>query len=307
MKERIPPFLLERTSPGQGARRGGLSLLLLDKAIAHVSEFIRTTYIQWDMASRRGLFQRLDPRIKTLFLLLFVVAVSLKKTLFSELVLAAFLMILVILSRLPLFQFYRRIFILGGLFGFLIPLPSALNIFIPGDLLFTLAEFSKPPAIAGYSLPQTIGPTREGLFGLLMLTSRVANSLSVTFLVLYTTPFPEIIRGLRVFRLPEMALIVMTLTYQYVFLFVNTVRDMCLAKKARYAGSERGEAARSWAAGRMAFFFIRSQVRFEDVYKAMVARGFSGTVRIASPGRLLPFDVFWGSFLLGAGILILLL
>jgi cobalt ECF transporter T component CbiQ len=308
MKDRIPTFLLDKPSSFKGeVQRGGLSTSFLDKAIEHLSEFIRTTYIQWDLASRNGLFQRLDARIKILFLILFVVEVSLKKNILAEVAIGAFLLVLVVASRLPLLGFYWRIFILGGLFGFLIPLPSVLNLFTPGELIFPLVRFSQSYTIWLYHLPEVVGITREGLSGVLMLASRVINSLSITFLVLYTTAFPEIIRALRVFRLPETALLVITLTNKYVFLFVNTVQDMYRARKARSIGVERSAETRSWVASRIALMFKRSQIRFEDVYKAMNSRGFSGMVKSTDFRRFRAFDGFIGGLLFGAGILFLII
>jgi ABC-type multidrug transport system fused ATPase/permease subunit len=111
------------------------------------------------------------------------------------------------------------------------------------------------------------------------LTSRVVNSLSVTFLVLYTTSFTEIVRGLKLFRVPDAMVMVILLTYKYLFVLVRLVEEMHLARKARLAGEESRSDTTRWAAGRMGMLFLRTQMRCEDINKGMLARGFSGDHR----------------------------
>jgi energy-coupling factor transporter transmembrane protein EcfT len=53
--------------------------------------------------------------------------------------------------------------------------------------------------------------------------------------------------------------------------------------------------------------FKRSQIRFEDVYKAMNSRGFSGMVKSTDFRRFRAFDGFIGGLLFGAGILFLII
>jgi energy-coupling factor transporter transmembrane protein EcfT len=70
---------------------------------------------------------------------------------------------------------------------------------------------------------------------------------------------------------------------------------------------ERSAETRSWVASRIALMFKRSQIRFEDVYKAMNSRGFSGMVKSTDFRRFRAFDGFIGGLLFGAGILFLII
>lgn len=305
MKAEIPAFLVEREAIKTQMRKKGGIPSYLDRSLHSLSRFILTSYVEWETASQQGLFQKIDSRIKIFFLIYFIVIVSLLKNLTSEILLGIFIMFLGLLSRLPLLQFYKKVFITGGIFGFLIPLPSSLSLFTPGELLLPL--FSIPQSFLPFIpfLSEGIGITREGLFGVLMVTSRVINSLSITLLVLYTTPFPEMMRGFSFFRIPETIILVITLSYKYLFLFVKIIQEMYLARKARDMGEERGLTMSSWVAGRIVFLFQRSQRRFEEVYRAMVSRGFTGRVKnpILPPLRLK--DLFAGTLILLAGILFL--
>jgi len=80
---------------------------------------------------------------------------------------------------------------------------------------------------------------------------------------------------------------------------------MHLAKKSRLLGSMDADQSRRWAAGRIAFLFQKSQGRCEEIFKAMIARGFENRVTLHSFQRLKGRDiaaamaalVIWGCFL----------
>ena len=306
MRDRIPSFLLSQTAaspPLPEERPGQLGTAFLDRGMSGLARFIRTSYIQWELSRKNGLFQKLDARVKLSFLLLFVAIISLKTTLPAELAIALFLLVLVVGSRLPLLHFYRRVLILGLLFGCLLSLPSAFNIVVPGHVIMPLITLREPHRFYVYHIPQTIGITREGIMLVSMLTLRVINSVSASFLVLYTTPFSEVIRALKVLRVPDVLLMIMTLFYKYTFVFADTVEEMYLAKKSRMPVAITSTEARAWVAGRMALLFRRTQLKCEEVFKAMLARGFTGEVTIYGKKSLHRIDWAAGACLLAVGLL----
>lgn len=307
MKDHIPTFLVEKEPVKIPKWKKGLPLSFLDRSVVSFSKFIWTTYLGWETTSQSGFLQKIDSRIKIFFLIYFIILVSLIKSLWAQVVLGIFILTLGIFSRLPLWQVYKKIFITGGLFGFLIPLPSALNLFTPGEFLFPLFPLPKFFITSGYPLPEVIGITREGFIDVLRIASRVINSLSITLLVFYTTPFSEMVRGFSFFRIPEAMVMVITLTYKYVFLFAKMIQEMHLARKARFMGGEKGSTMRSWVAGRIVFIFQRSQRRLEEVYRAMLSRGFTGKIKTPSPQPIPIKDRLAGIFLLLMGILFLML
>ncbi len=306
MRDQIPSFLFNHSS-SEPLRLEGKRLRapFLEKGMNRLSEMIVTAYSQWESASRDGFFQKIDARIKVLFLVFFVVIVSLKKDIGSELLIGFFLFSLMLISRLNVFQLYKRILLFGLIFGFLVSLPSIFNLFRQGEVLVALLRLPAAYDIWIYSIPQEIGITQEGLYGMGMLTLRIINSLSITFLLLYTTPFPEIIKALKVFRIPDTFLIMIALAYKYLFLFAKTVEEMHLAKKSRLLRELRPYEARRWVAGRIAFLFRKTRLRAEEVYKAMQCRGFSDTITIQQTGKLRQRDWAVGISLFLVGCLML--
>jgi len=270
--------------------QGKIKTSFLEKGIHHLADIIKTGYVQGETAALDNFFQKIDARIKVLFLLVFVIIVSLKKDILSEFLIGIFVALLVIISRLNLFSFYRRVLFLGFIFGFLISLPSACNVITRGEIILPILQLSKPYSFWIYRIPAEIGITREGMYGVAMLTLRVTNSLALSFFVLYTTTFPDIVKALKILRIADGFLMIITLSYKYIFIFARTVEDMHLAKKSRLAGQVSNAEARRWIAGRIAFIFKKTQLRCEEIFKAMLGRGFSERVRIYGVGKLQPRD-----------------
>ncbi|MDA8215251.1 MAG: cobalt ECF transporter T component CbiQ [Nitrospiraceae bacterium] len=277
----------------------------IDNGISHLGKVIRTGYIQWELASKDGFFQRLDARIKVLFLVFFIIIVSLKREIVPEIGIAFFIFVLAVLSRLNLFSFYKKVLSLGFIFGFLIALPAAFNVITKGEIILPLLHLSKSYDFRIYHVPQTIGITREGISGVIMLTLRVVNSISLSFLILYTTSFSDIIRAFRILKVPDAVLMIITLTYKYIFIFAKTVEDMHLAKKSRMTGGISNTEARRWIAGRIAFMFKKTQQRCEEVFKAMLGRGFSDTIKLYGFRKMNNLDRAAGFSLFFVGVLFL--
>jgi cobalt/nickel transport system permease protein len=302
----IPSFLLDKSNsskaPDSGEKR---KRAIVNKGIERFAEVMKTGFIQWELASQNGFFQNLDARLKISFLILFAVVISLKSSLLVQVAIGIFLLGLAAISRLDLVKHYRKVLALGFIFGFLVALPSALNIVSGGPAAYPILHLSKPHQFWIYHIPQVIGFTREGIQGVSLLTLRVINSLATAFLVISTTPFAEVIKALKVMRVPDIFLITITLAYKYIFIFAVTIYDMHLAKKSRLIVPESSAHTRRWIAGRMAFLFNKSQHRCDEVFKAMQQRGFSGSISLRGYGAFTQRDWLVGSLLLCAGIILL--
>jgi cobalt/nickel transport system permease protein len=306
MKKEIPDFLLSRPCALPLELRGRLSTSFIDRAIAQLSGLIKVSYIQWETANKSGLLQQMDARIKVLFVLCFILIVSLKQDIFAQTVIFISVFCLAVLSTVNLRVLYGRVLMLGFFFGFLIALPSSLNVIGGGEIILPLIHLARPRDYWIYHIPQEIGITREGIRLVALITLRIMNSLSLSFLLIYTTPFAEILRALKCFKVPDTFLMIMALSYKYVFLFARTLEEMHLAKKGRLVGV-RPDQERGWVAGRMVFLFRRTQMRCEEVFKAMLGRGFSGEATLYTMKALKRYDYGAGVAFFLLGIFFLLL
>ncbi|OGP78648.1 MAG: cobalt ECF transporter T component CbiQ [Deltaproteobacteria bacterium RBG_16_49_23] len=306
MENKLPSFLLDQPSPvsfKQG--KGRIKMGFLEEGIHHLAQLIKKGYVQWELSSGSGLFQKIDARVKVLFLLFFVIIVNLKRDLLSELYIGGFIFSLALLSRIRIVTFYSRVLFLGFFLGFLIAFPSAFNVITNGEMVGPVIRFSKPINFWIYHIPAEVGITREGIYGVIRLTLRVINSLSLSFLVLYTTPFSEILRALKVLKVPDTFIIIITLCFKYIFIFSKTAEDMHLSKKSRMVREATHAEAREWIAGRVAFIFMKTRLRYEEVFKAMIGRGFSDTIKLYGFPKMRTGDCYAGTFLLFTGVFFL--
>ena len=308
MKSDIPAFLLKSSSASSQMRGGGrVDMSYLEKGIRGFAELFTEGYAQWDLSSKRSFLHDLDARIKIVFWIVLIVVISLKRTVLPEATISLFVFILTALCRLNMIVFYKKVLVLGFVFGFLVSAPSALNVIVPGKVIIPLLTLSRPYDYWIYHVPQIIGITEGGISIISLLTLRVLNSLSISFLILYTTPFADIIKALKIIKVPDTFLIIISMTYKYIFTFAHIVSDMHLAKKARLASVTGRIEAREWIAGRIAFVFKKTQTECDEVFKAMLSRGFSGEIRLYHYRKMTGKDWSTGLCLIAAAIACLLM
>jgi cobalt ECF transporter T component CbiQ len=294
----LPPFLTETaTGPAYQPSEEKVRTPVLEKGVHHLAGVIRESYEQWECSRRDGLLQRVDPRVKLVLMAAFLILVSFKREIQSQAGIALFLFILCLLSRLDMIPLYRRIFSATLLFGVLVPLPSLLNLFDNSHPAVPLLHLGRDYRFWMYRIPETIGITSHGLTDMALLAVRIANSVAISLLVLHTTSFPDLIKALRVFRVPESFIGVVTLAYKYIFTFTRTLEEMHLAKKSRLLGRMDAGQSRQWAAGRIAFIFQKCQGRCEEIFKAMLARGYENRATFHEFPKMKRRD--WGALAIG--------
>jgi hypothetical protein len=97
MASRIPSFLLDRPLPGVFKQeRGKVKIPFIEEGINHLADVIKKEYVQWELSSENGFLQKIDARVKVLFLLFFVIIVSLKRSLLPELYIGFFVLFLLL-------------------------------------------------------------------------------------------------------------------------------------------------------------------------------------------------------------------
>jgi cobalt/nickel transport system permease protein len=272
----IPAFLLRKETFESSNVPKRIRDSFIDKTLKHIANFISSVFFQWEISGKSGFLQRLDSRTKVIFMFIFIMAISLTQSLSDQLIIAALLLILCLFSAVNLFQLYKKVLPIGFLFGFLIFLPAALSIFTKGHAVFTLIRFDRPYHFWIYNLPAEITITSEGIRVVATLTMRVINSVSLVLLIVSTTTFEQVIQSLAYFKVPQIFILTLTLTYNYVFLLSNTIIETYRAIKMRWWNRGSTKDAEEIIAGRIGFLFRKSMERNELIYQSMLARGFNG-------------------------------
>ncbi|TMC19836.1 MAG: cobalt ECF transporter T component CbiQ, partial [Chloroflexi bacterium] len=116
----------------------------------------------------------------------------------------------------------------------------------------------------------------------LLFVARVGVSVSLAVLLIITTPWADILKSLQAFRVPQVFILLLSMTYRYIFLFLHTANGMFEARKSRTVGRSSGQEQRRWVSASMSTLMNRSFQMSTNVYAAMAARGFTGEVRTYS-------------------------
>jgi cobalt/nickel transport system permease protein len=254
--------------PGGSGRVGWL-----ESTLAGIAGSIERAVFTEEHARRSGWLQRVDPRVKVLMFLAVVIAASASTSLP---VLAALYLLLVaaaFASRLPLDVFVRRTWLGIPFFAGIVILPSVF--------------FGAPPRLFEAGLgPLRLGLSEPGLYLAAVFVVRVGVCVSLAVLLVLTTRWSDLLKSLRALRVPQAFILVLSMTYRYVFLFLHTVNGLFEARKSRVVARRGGGQDRRWIARSMGVLLNRSFKMSTDVYAAMLARGFGGEVRTYAVYRL---------------------
>ena len=252
----------------------------LSKNISSITGALESVISSEDLCRARGLLQGLDPRIKVATLVLFIIVISLVQSL--PILAGVFVLILAfaLLSKVTLGVFLKRILIFIPIFTALIAIPA---LFItPGDPLVTSA---------GKVIITEQGARTAGL-----LVLRVTDSLSFGILLILTTRWANILAALRWFRVPALFVTIMGMTYRYIFLLLHSANSMFLARRSRTLGSLSGGENRRWLGQALATTLAKSHHLSEEVYLAMLSRGYKDDGIVLNNFSLKRRDFLWTTF-----------
>jgi cobalt/nickel transport system permease protein len=215
---------------------------------------------------------RRDPRAKIAALMVFLVVLATAHRALPIFALALLVLLSAVLiwARLPLFGALARAAIV-----------------LPFTLVFALVCWLSGDPARGFAL----------------LLKSYLSALAV-LLVVSTTPFPALLRGLEMTGAPRFLLMVAQFLYRYLFVISEEAQHMRKAAASRGAtvGSFVARRSEGWparfraAAGALAVLFARSYGRAEDIHRAMLARGFRGRFQPAGALRFRRTDAVFTVF-----------
>ncbi|MBI2806852.1 MAG: cobalt ECF transporter T component CbiQ [Planctomycetes bacterium] len=236
-------------------------------------------------AVKPSVIQRLDPRWKLAGVLLATLAMGWLRTgpAACTALLSAFA--LVLLARLPLQWYLRRLGAATLLFVvFLAWLPFVVE---EGDLTFDLS-------IVALSL--------TGLEQLAILSARLVGMVSLMLVLVATAPLHDTFKAARALFIPGLLVQLVLLTYRYVFLLMEEFGRLRTALRVR-GFRNRADLHSYRTIGQVAgTLLVRSYERSERVGQAMRCRGFDGQFRSLHEFRTRPADVLAFGLLAGWAI-----
>lgn len=260
----------------------------IEKTINGLAGAMERALYAEELAKADGLLQRLDPRVKLVGLLALLVAAALARNLLTILGVFAVAVLLALLSRVPIRTLATRVWISALLFTGTIALPA---IFItPGDIVYRLPLLGWPV-------------TAQGLASAAYLITRVETAATLALLLILCTPWAHVLKALRVLRVPVVFVVILGMTYRYIFLMLQIAQDMFESRQSRMVGALDGADRRRVAGASVGVLLSKSMQLSGDVYMAMLSRGFRGEVYTLDDFRMRARD--WVALAVFVGLAVL--
>ena len=248
------------TQARPASRSGGVGRFL-ERSVASLSETIERDMQQEELASSGGYLQRLDPRVKVIGALAFVLAAGLVRHL--PVLVGVYVVVVGIglLAGLPAGTLVRRVWLTLPFFTAMVAVPAIFSFVTPGQPLVSIG----PVAI-----------TAPGVRTALTLVFRVVASVTAVLLLVVTTRWPTLLRALRSLRVPIVITLILSMTYRYIFLLARVANSMFLARRSRTIGRIDGRGNRGFLGATAGLLIGKSYHLSNEVYLAMLSRGYSG-------------------------------
>lgn len=224
-----------------------------------------------------GFLQGLDPRVKVCGLLTLIVAAVSARRIEVAMVVFALGVGLAGCSRISVGTLATRTWAGVLLFTGLIALP---------------AVFLTP----GVAVLPHWPVTRQGLVTALRLVVRAETAATLAALLVLTTPWTHVLKALRTLRVPAVLVIILGMTYRYIFLLLRLAEDFFEARRSRMIQPLSGAEQRRVAGAAAGVLLNKSLQLSEEVYLAMQSRGYRGEAHTIHDFEMKPLD-----WLAGAG------
>ncbi|MDD5456289.1 MAG: cobalt ECF transporter T component CbiQ [Candidatus Margulisbacteria bacterium] len=254
----------------------------LEGSILGAISFIKEATLYEEYAARPAFLQTLDPRIKVVsFLFLLMLAVLLKNNVLIGCI-YCFCLMLTFIADIPLLFFLGRTWLFIPLFSLFMVFPSLFSFITPGASLWSMN-------LGGV----TLSITKSGLAGALLFVTRIATTVSLVVLLSLTTRHTELLKVLRTFRVPQIFVMTLSMCYRYIYLYATIVENSFTAIKSRVGKVTQHKRGQRLVTGSMATTWRRSVRMSEEIYNAMLSRGYTGNPVILTQHQTKIADWLW--------------
>jgi cobalt ECF transporter T component CbiQ len=228
-----------------------------------------------ELAKKNGVLQKLDPRVKIAAILPLMVIAAWARRLGVIAVLFAIAVGVAMLSNVPLGTLAKRVWLGVLTFTGLISLPALF--LTPGQAIYTL------PLLDWIV-------TAQGLRAATYLIMRAETAATFSVLLVLCTPWGNLLKAFRVLRLPIVLVVILGMTYRYIFLLLRNAHEMFTSRKSRMVGRLDGREQRRAATASAGVLISKTLQLGGDVYSAMRSRGFQGEVYVLDEFKTGWFD-----------------
>ncbi|MDQ6678033.1 MAG: cobalt transporter CbiM [Acidobacteriota bacterium] len=217
------------------------------------------------IARGRGLLQALDPRVKVAGLFLLILAAAGVHSLGILSALFAAASALALLSGIPLSLLAVRVWLPALSFSGVIAIPALF--LTPGTTLLRVP-------VLDWQL------TAQGAGSAAYLLGRVLTSATLSVALVLTTEWNRVLKALRFFRVPVTVVVILGMTYRYLFLLLRTAHEMFESRRSRMVGILAESDRQRLSSASVGLLLEKSVQLSHDIHLAMQARGFRGEAHV---------------------------
>ena len=256
-----------------------------EKTLNDITGALEQTLFAEEIARREGLLQSLDPRAKLIGTLALLIAISASHNLIVILALYILTLPIASASRVPMGFYFKRVWVFMPFFTGVVALPALFSPFSPGAPIVTLIDLASPRVY--------LAITQPGVITAAFLLLRVGASVSIAVLLILTTRWTTLLKALRVLRVPQAFVLILGMTYRYIYVLLHAANNMFLARRSRVVGRVANAEDQRWLAASMGALFAKSYALSDDVYLAMQSRGFRGEAQVMETMAWRTHDWVW--------------
>ncbi len=243
-----------------------------ERTLGDIAGVLEQTLFAEEIARQDGLLQSLDPRAKVIGALALLIAISASHNLLVIVALYALTLPIAAASKVPMRFYFKRVWMFMPFFTGVIALPALFSPFTPGAPLVTLIDLAAPRLYLAITLP--------GVVTAAFLLLRVGASVSIAVLLILTTRWATLLKALRVLHVPQAFVLILGMTFRYIYVLIHAANNMFLARKSRLVGHVSGAEERHWLTASLGTLFVKSYDLSDQVYLAMQSRGFRGEAQV---------------------------
>ncbi len=205
-----------------------------------------------------SIIHKFDPRIKIIYAFVFSLVIALQNELVPSLIGLLISIILIIIARIKCLEIINRLLIVDK---FILLLWIVLPLTYPGEPLLK---------ILGLKISQ------QGLLFTLLLTIKANAIMLILISLIATSSIFDIVHSLLHLKLPDKLVFLFFLIYRYIWVLYDEYEKIVRAAKAR--GFKLRNAIHTYRtiAYIVGSLIVKSYNRAENLYRAMVCRGFCG-------------------------------
>ncbi len=266
------------------------------KTLEETTKAIEHSVFANDFSLRKGFLQRLDPRTKVITFFILLIITAWVRRLDFLLFFYFLTLFLALISDIPLGFFIKRVWVFIPIFTGIIAIPAIFNVVTPGKAIITVLKLSKAYHLGPYTIPQNITITVQGVEGAAIFVMRVATSVSLAILMVLSTQWTRILKALNVLKVPEIIILILAMTYRYIFLLLRVAEGMFLARKSRLILNTDLKEQHRWLSARIGVLIGKSYNLSNEVHLAMLARGWNGNPTLLEENSIGFLDVLWSLF-----------